>query len=500
MKTAVIYARYSSERQTEQSIEGQLRVCNEYAARNNIVILDTYIDRATTGTNDHRPAFQQMLQDSDKHSWDMVLVYKLDRFSRNKYEMATHRKHLRDNGIKLVSSAENIPEGPEGIILESMLEGMAEYYSAELSQKVRRGLNESRHKGQYTGGYLLYGYKVVDKKIVIDEDKAPIVQAIFHKASLGLPVTDILAYLNEIGAKNRGKPFARNTVYNMLKNPKYTGTYVYDDEEFDNIYPQIVDKDTFEIVSRRVAANRHAGRKCEVVYLLKKKLFCGYCGSPITADCGTGDNGKRIRYYNCAKRKHKGTCKKSVLRKEYLEECVLDIIAQAFKTKENIDLLADMLLEEHNKRVVDQSKLQLLEKNKTKIMTSIDNMLLAIEQGIVTISTKTRLDELEQQLVEIENNINKEKNRLSIGITKKDIVSFIRKSLKKDDKQMIDMLVNKIILYDDKIEVYFNFTKNSGDNQGSLFYKDFTKMPCFNQFTQEKEYRNMELLLLYIDF
>ena len=181
MKTGVIYARYSSERQTEQSIEGQIRECTEYAKRHDILIVDTYIDRAMTGTNDNRTAFQKMLKDCSKQAWDIVLVYKLDRFSRNKYEMAMHRKTLRDNGIKLVSAKENIPDSPEGIILESLLEGMAEYYSAELSQKVLRGMRESRIKGNYTGGFLLFGYKVENKKILIDEAQAPIAKRIFQE-------------------------------------------------------------------------------------------------------------------------------------------------------------------------------------------------------------------------------------------------------------------------------------------------------------------------------
>lgn len=196
MKTAVIYARYSSERQTEQSIEGQLRVCNEYAERNNILIVDTYIDRATTGTNDNRASFQKMLHDAKKQAWDIVLVYKLDRFSRNKYEMATHKRTLRDNNIKLISAMENIPDTPEGIILESLLEGMAEYYSAELSQKVRRGMNESRHKGNFTGGYVLYGYKVENKKVLI-EDKAEIIRLIYQRYSTGTIVKDIITELTE---------------------------------------------------------------------------------------------------------------------------------------------------------------------------------------------------------------------------------------------------------------------------------------------------------------
>ena len=164
MKTAVIYARYSSERQTEQSIEGQIRECTNYAKTHDILIVDTYIDRAMTGTNDNRSDFQRMLKDAAKSDWDIVLVYKLDRFSRNKYEMAVHKKTLKDNGIQLVSAKEHIPEGPEGIILESLLEGMAEYYSVELAQKVSRGQKETRIKGNYSGGGIPYGYKEENKK------------------------------------------------------------------------------------------------------------------------------------------------------------------------------------------------------------------------------------------------------------------------------------------------------------------------------------------------
>ncbi len=168
-KTAVIYARYSSDSQSEQSIEGQLRVCNEYAKNNDILVLKTYIDRAMTGTNDNRPDFRQMIEDSKRHDFNMVLVYKFDRFSRNKYEATKHKKTLKDNGVKVVSATEYMPDSPEAIILESMLEGYAEYYSAELSQKVKRGMNETRLKGNFTGGFIMYGYKVVNHKLVIDE-------------------------------------------------------------------------------------------------------------------------------------------------------------------------------------------------------------------------------------------------------------------------------------------------------------------------------------------
>ena len=136
MKTAVVYARYSCDNQSEQSIEGQMHVCQEYANRNNILIVETYIDRAMTGTNDNRPDFQRMIKDSAKKEWDYVLVYKLDRFSRNKYETAIHKKTLRDNGVKVLSAMENIPDTPEGIILESLLEGMNQIGRASCRERV----------------------------------------------------------------------------------------------------------------------------------------------------------------------------------------------------------------------------------------------------------------------------------------------------------------------------------------------------------------------------
>lgn len=257
MQTAVIYARYSSDNQTEQSIEGQLRVCEEYAKKNNILILGTYIDRAMTGTNDNRPDFQRMIKDSSRKEWNYVICYKLDRFSRNKYETAIHKKTLRDNGVKVLSAMENIPDTPEGIILESLLEGMNQYFSAELAQKVKRGMRETRLKGLYQGGGLPYGYKVVNRKIVIDETKAEAIRFIFNQYLLGISVREIIANLTEKGILYKGKPFAINTVYGMLSNEKYSGIYKHGEEVIDNMYPQLIDKEIYESVRHKIEKNKY---------------------------------------------------------------------------------------------------------------------------------------------------------------------------------------------------------------------------------------------------
>lgn len=123
-KKAVIYARYSCEKQTEQSIEGQLRVCNEFAERNGYTVIHNYIDRAVSGKTDKREQFQQMLKDSASKSFEFVIVYKLDRFARNRYDSAMNKATLKKNGVKVLSACEQITDTPEGIILESMIEGV----------------------------------------------------------------------------------------------------------------------------------------------------------------------------------------------------------------------------------------------------------------------------------------------------------------------------------------------------------------------------------------
>jgi len=295
MKTAVIYARYSSDNQTEQSIEGQLRVCQEYAKNNDILILDTYIDRAMTGTNDNRADFQRMIKDSARREWDYVLVYKLDRFSRDKYATAIHKKTLKDNGVKVLSAMENIPDTPEGIILESLLEGMNQYYSAELSQKVKRGMRETRLKGFFQGGGLPYGYKVINRKVTIDEPTADVVRFMYEQYAKGAFVREIISSLTAKGILYRGRPFATNTVYGILRNEKYSGVYYHEDERVDNIYPRIIDDELFHSVRSKIKINTTGKKSVKTVYLFRNKIRCGYgetCCFPFDW-CATGIRGVR---------------------------------------------------------------------------------------------------------------------------------------------------------------------------------------------------------------
>ena len=478
-KTAVVYARYSSDNQTEQSIEGQLRVCEQYAKFNDILIVDTYIDRAMSGTTDNRPDFQRMLMDSDKKKWDYVLVYKFDRFSRDKYQTTMHKKKLKDNGVKVISAMENIPDSPEGIILESLLEAMSQYYSMELSQKVKRGMNESRIKGNFTGGYILYGYKIVNKKVVIDEEKAEVIRYIYDQYAMGVYVKDIIAHLNAKGILNRGKPFARNTIYNILKNEKYAGIYRYNDQIFDNIYPQIVPTSTFEIVRNKIQRNKYGKQSTEVVYLLRNKVKCGYCGSSITAETGTSRSGEKRRYYKCIGRKHHNGCTKSMHRKEFLEEFVIDAIISYLTSKSEMNSIVTYLMKYQDKLFSENIALSYLEKEKRQCETALDNIMTAVEQGIINNTTNKRMKELEHKIEEIERKLILEKSKVSVKTSEKDMREFFIQAIKLEAKMMISYLVKEIRLYDDKIEIQFNspILKSPDESQGFLLYTKVARMP-----------------------
>jgi DNA invertase Pin-like site-specific DNA recombinase len=482
MKTAVIYARYSSERQTEQSIEGQVRECTEYAKRNDIVIVDTYIDRAMTGTNDNRTDFQRMLKDCTKRAWDIVLVYKLDRFSRNKYEMAMHKKTLRDNGIKLISAKENIPDSPEGIILESLLEGMAEYYSVELAQKVRRGQRESRLKGNYAGGGIPYGYKVEDKKFVVVEHEANIVVRIFELYSAGVFVKDIIKGLTDDGLTYRnGKTFTKNMIYGFLKNERYSGIYTHPTEGvIANMFPRIVSQHLYDTVRAKIDKNKYGKHPADVVYLLKFKMKCGYCGKSICSESGTSQSGTISRYYKCSSRKKARSCKKSIMKKEELEQLVIDTTLKAIGNPKMVDFIVDKIFELAYKRFADNSVLLALENKKLELSKSLNNMLDAIEKGIFTASTKQRIEELENQITEIDDKILIEKSKGKIQITKEDIKRFFNKAIHKEPLQMIDLLIKEIVLFDDKINIYYNYIEKEKPDE--------LEHQAFSIYTEEIEY------------
>ncbi|HHX36735.1 MAG TPA: recombinase family protein, partial [Clostridiaceae bacterium] len=392
---AVIYARYSSDSQREESIEGQLRECTAFAEKNGITILRHYIDRAFSAKTDNRPEFQNMIKDSGKKLFDMVIVWKLDRFARNRYDSARYKSSLKKNGVKVVSATEVISEGAEGIILESVLEGYAEYYSADLSEKVIRGMTDNALKCKYNGGTLPIGYVIdSERRFQIDPLTAPFVLAAFKQYDEGATMTEVRDWLNEQGVVNtRGEDMKYNSVEHLLKNRRYIGEFRYRDVIIPDGIPAIVPQDVFDSVQEKMAKNKKAParHKAEDDYLLTTKLFCGHCGAYLCGESGTGRS-QVYHYYKCVNAKKRKTCNKKPVKKQWLEDLVINETMKIVMDDKAIEAIVSMVLDLQER---ENTRLPLYEQQLSEAENGIQNLLNAIQQGILTKSTKSRLEELE---------------------------------------------------------------------------------------------------------
>ena len=472
--TAVIYARYSSDNQREESIEGQIRECTAYAEKNGITVVKHYIDRALSAKTDNRPDFQQMIKDSEKRLFDIVLVWKLDRFARNRYDSAHYEYQLERNHVKLVSATEPISDSPAGIMVKSMLTGMAEYYSAELSEKVVRGMTENVLKGKYNGGTIPIGFKVDKEKFFqIDPLKAPFVVEAFQRYNDGATMKELMNWLNDSGVTtNRNQKFTYNSVQKLLTNKRYIGENHFKDIVMPDSIPAIVDKDLFEEVQQKIKKNSRAParHKAEDDYLLTTKLFCGMCGAMMFGECGTGRNKVVHHYYKCATAKRFKTCKKKTVRKEWLEDLVIAETMKLIQDDAVIDAIVAEVMELQDQ---ENTTLPLLEKQMREVENGIENMLNAIQAGVLTNSTKLRLEKLEAQQKELEVRIAEEKiarPRLSENQVRFWLTRFrkLDPNVKSHRETLINTFVNAVYLYDEKVLITFN-------------YKDGTKTITFDE-------------------
>jgi DNA invertase Pin-like site-specific DNA recombinase len=440
--------------------------------------MTSYIDRAMSAKTDNRPEFQRMIKDSGKQLFDVVLVWKLDRFARNRYDSAYNKAILRKNGVKVVSAKEAIAEDSTGILLESLLEGYAEFYSAELSEKVIRGMTENALKLKYNGGGVPIGY-IVDKenRFQIDATVAPHIVEAFTKYSQGAKIQDITDELNGKGLRTfRGRPLNFNNTANLLKNRKYIGEYKYRDITDPNGIPEIIPTELFERVQARLEKNRKspARYKAEEIYLLTTKLRCGKCGTYMSGESGTSKTGKMHHYYKCSSAKRKTGCNKKAVRKDWIENLVIEQIQRLIFDDKLLDYLTDLLMEEQARENVN---LPLLKKQLAETEKGIENMLNAIQAGIFTQSTKERLEALEETKRDIDIKILQEELQKP-ALSPKQIKFFLQKFreldiMKQEHRQrLIDSFVNTIFVFDDRIVFTFNYkdgekTVSLSDLQGS---------------------------------
>lgn len=336
MALAAIYARYSSDRQRDESIEDQVRVCRAEAERNGDEVAAVYADHAISGTDaEHRPQFQRMVADSAEAPWEVVYVYKVDRFARNRYDSAVYKARLRKNGVRVVSATERIQDGPDGILLESLLEGMAEYYSANLSENIRRGLEGNALKCHHNG-VAVYGYdNQPDGTVRVNEREAAVVRTIFRMWGAGEPTPAILDALK--GERTRaGKPVSAAFVSKVLRNDRYIGTYRFAGHVVPNAIPAIVDLAAWDRAQARIRSRTRRGRAVKASYWLSGKLV-GPNGERYHGDSGTGTGG-RYTYYRCDELRH-------AVPQAEIEEGVAALVAEAFRDPGTVERICELVLE-----------------------------------------------------------------------------------------------------------------------------------------------------------
>lgn len=466
-----LYLRYSSTGQSDQSIEGQLRDCRAFCKANHYRIVAIYVDRATTARKDveKRVHLMEMVADSAKQNWEYVIVWKLDRFARNRNDSAIMKMRLRKNGVKVLSATEHLTDSPESIILESVLEGMAEFFSAELSQKVTRGMRESALKCHSVGGHIPLGYKVENHKLVVDPDTAHIVQEAFSLYANGESVADICRKFNSAGYKTaKNTEFNRSSFKAMFRNTRYIGTYTYKDIVIENGIPAIIDKELFETVQRRLSktATAPARGKAKVDYLLSGKLFCGHCGASMNGESGAGRHGKVYHYYSCYTKKRKLGCDKRPLKKDYIEGIVARD-ALNLLTDQLIDEIADMAIRQSEQDLINDTHIPQLTAQLSEVEKSITNITAAIEKGIASETLMNRLVQLEYEKKTLNKEI-KAEEKFVYRIDRDQIVFWLSQfkygNIEDEDfrRRLIDLLVNSVTVWDEpdgyKITTAYNLT------------------------------------------
>ncbi|HMM00847.1 MAG: recombinase family protein [Bacilli bacterium] len=471
MIKAVIYARFSSSKQSEQSIEGQLRICNLFAKENDFKIVNNYIDRAASGTNDNRLEFQRMIKDSSKNLFEVVIVYQYDRFARNRRDSMNNKFILRNNGVRLLSATEpEITNRPSDLFMEGILDTAAEFYSRDLAQKTVRGMKENLIKKKTIGGRTPLGYKVIDKKYSIDYSEAEIVKKIFTEYANARKIKDIIYLLHSNGITNRGRKFKASTISDLIKNTKYVGLYrdPFSNNIITDMFPRIIGDDLFDQAKRererKMQRTKPNPRNKGAEYFLTGKIFCGYCGMNLTGMSGSSQNGNKYRYYKCKSNK----CELKPIRKDFIEDCVLNHVIDYVTQDKTLDYVIDEIIKSF-KNKLNETSLTSLKQEKKRLESQLDKIVSNYLDASSVI--KERLNEesivLSDKIKNIDSQIEKinilENRKVYDKIFLKSWINDLFKDKEKITRNAVDYFINSIYCFNDKVIIYMSFDVSNSD-------------------------------------
>lgn len=470
--SAVLYCRYSSHAQRDVSIDQQINECRKFASHLGIEIVKIYDDRATTGTNDRRPGFQRMIREAERMDYKYVIVYSLDRFARDRYDSAVYKRQLKAYGKKVLSATENISDDPTGILMESLLEGLAEYYSKELSRKIHRGMTDNAEKC-LANGSLPYGYRRgKDGRYEIVEEEAAVVREIYNRVLKHEKITEICRDLNYRGIKTKlGRQWGKSSFNKILSNERYTGTYIFGNIRKEGGIPVIIDRELFNAVQHEIKhkpnprSSVSRRRNDDSVYLLTGKLFCGKCKSPMVGISGKGKAGTPYFYYTCQKHRMEKSCDKKPVRRDKIEQAIAEKILATMFTDEMIDAIVKNAVEHYNGQYGRATERKELIAELSSVTTALGNIMAAIEQGLLTATTKSRLMELEERQAFLKAQIAIIDQEYAEPLTEDDVRSVLQiykngdVNSKDFQETLFDAFLIRAYVYDDSLRIVFNTTQ-----------------------------------------
>jgi len=463
---AVIYARYSSHAQKDVSIEQQVAECEEYAAANNLEVVNIYSDRHLTGRSDRRPEFQKMMRHAEKQQFQVIISWKSNRMARNMLQALQYEDKLSKFGVRVIYAKEEFGDNAAGRFALRTMMNVNQFYSENMAEDIRRGLNDNALNCMVTNGHLPLGYiKGEDGKYALDEANAEVVREIFSRVACGEAFADIAEDLNERGIKtSRGREWGRSSFHNMIKNERYMGIYIYGDVRIEGGVPQIVGEELFYTVQEvlKTKKNPQGRHRVNGDYLLTGKLYCGECKGHMVGMSGTGKLGKLHYYYQCQTKRTEKTCDKANVRRDWAESQVAAAIREHLLKDEVIEWIADSV-HEYGKKRKSQSQIALLEGQLADNQKATKNLLAAIEAGIITAATKNRLLELETEQSKLVGRLAIEKADVP-EVAKEDVIAWLHSFRdgdiedKKYQAKLFDSFLQAVYLYDDKLKIAFNFT------------------------------------------
>lgn len=476
---AICYYRYSSDAQRDCSIEQQQIEAHKYCKEHGLHIIGEYADRAISGTRIDRPALQQMLDDAKRLRPAYLVLWKTDRLSRDRLDSAIVKGRLREYGVKIEYVAESLPEDEaERALIEGIEESLAQHFIIQHSKNVTRGLKYNAEKALYNGHKIL-GYKgSPNQRYEIDPETAPIVQRAFESYAMGKPMKVIADELNMSGYTTvRGKTFTEKSLWHTLRNRSYIGEYKWGNIIVEDGFPQIVSIELFDKVQDLMAKNKHGGRggarklKCNLLegvdFWLTGKLFCGECGASLSGTSGiSSNNGQTYYYYTCKNRK-KRLCSMKNVRKNDIERCVAHILEECINDPSIRLFIADRVYDYYMREFgSDDSYEKTILANIKDVELKLNNILKAIEMGVVNETTQNRMQELEERKKLFNDELIAERNRQKYALKREHVLRYLEcfvGSLNEPSlrDKVLAYLIEKIYIYEDKVVINFYYSEDN---------------------------------------